>query len=329
MPVSLTVTWLYAIGVTAVLYCIFLSLVFRKIRIRRQINQRWKQYSERPYNKWSKNGMEDQRKRSIRLESKFKNYLRKISTSFQELERVFYRSGASSHIKENIIGQITGILVMLAVFLLFFKCSLPQSLCLSAFIASLLHFMILKWKEAQWKKSFLSNFSATLDIINRGLKSGLTLGRGIAMVAEEAEEPIATEFNYIAAQLQLGVDPDLALGQAALRIGIDEFRFFTLALIIQREMGGSLSEILGKLSELIRERERFRNKVWSLSAEGRATAAIVGGLPVVLGFILELISPGYAMFFLKDPRGMIMLWISCGLTLIGIIVIIRMMRVEA
>lgn len=329
MSISLTTTWLYAMGVTAVLYCIFLSLIFRKIQIKRQINQRWKQYGERPFDRWTKNRMEDRRKRSIRIESKLKNYLRKIFTSFQELEHVFYRSGANSHVKENIIGQIIGIFTIAGVFLLFFKCSLYKSLYLGIFITFLLHFMILKRKEAQWKKAFLGNFSATLDIINRGLKSGLTLGRGIAMVAEEAEEPIATEFNYIAAQLQLGVDPDLALGQAAVRIGIEEFRFFTLALIIQREMGGSLSEILGKLSELIRERERFRNKVWSLSSEGRATAAIVGGLPLILGFILELISPGYAMFFLKDPRGIIMLWIICGLTLIGIVVIIRMMRVEA
>jgi len=329
MSISLTATWLYAMGVTAVLYCIFLSLIFRKIQIGRQITQRWKQYGEQPFDKWAKNRIEDRRKRSIRIESKFKNYLRKIFTSFQELEYIFYRSGASSHIKENIMGQIIGILVIFEVFLLVFKYSFAKSLLLGIFVASLFHFMVLKRKETQWKKSFLGNFSVTLDIINRGLKSGLTLGRGIAMVAEEAEEPIASEFNYIAAQLQLGVDPDLALSQAAVRIGIDEFRLFTLALIIQREMGGSLSEILGKLSELIRERERFRNKVWSLSSEGRATAGIVGGLPLILGFLLELISPGYATFFLHDPRGIIMLWIICGLTFVGIAVIIRMMRVEA
>jgi tight adherence protein B len=329
MLISLTATWLYAIGVAAVLYCIFLSFIFRKIQIRRQINQRWKQYGEQPFDKWTKSRIEDQRKRSIRIESKIKNYLRKVFISFQDLEHLFYRSGASSHVKENIIGQIIGILVMFGVFLLIFKCSFVKSLLFGISVAFLLHFIILRRKESQWKKAFLANFSTTLDIINRGLKSGLTLGRGIAMVAEEAEEPISTEFNYIAAQLQLGIDPDLALGQAAVRIGIEEFRFFTLALIIQREMGGSLSEILGKLSELIRERERFRNKVWSLSSEGRTTAAIVGGLPLILGFILEFISPGYAMFFLTDPKGIIMLWIIGGLTFIGITVIIRMMRVEA
>jgi tight adherence protein B len=329
MLTSSTTAWAYAIGATTILYYIFLSLIFRKVRTRQQINQRWEQYGDHPLDKWAKSRIEDQRKRSIRIESKFKNYLRKIFFSFQDLEYVFYRSGANSHIKENIIGLIIGILVMIGVFLLFFKCSFTKSLLLGIFTAFLLHFMILKRKEAQWKKAFLGNFSATLDIINRGLKSGLTLGRGIAMVAEEAEEPIASEFNYIAAQLQLGVDPDLALGQAALRIGIDEFRFFTLALIIQREMGGSLSEILGKLSELIRERERFRNKVWSFSSEGRTTAIIVGGLPFILGFLLEFISPGYATFFFNDPKGIVMLWISCGLTFVGILVTLRMMRVEA
>jgi tight adherence protein B len=320
--------WIYAIGITAVLYGVSLFLIFRKVRINRQVTERWKQYGEGQLDKWTKNKIEDRRKRSIRQENKFQHFLQKLFASFQDCEYLFYRSGFNIHIREHLIGQIISIFVFTGSFFLTLKYSFLDSILLGIFITSFLHFIILKRKESQWKKAFLSNFSTTLDIINRGLKSGLTLGRGIAMVAEEAEEPVGSEFNYIAAQLQLGVDPDLALSQAAARIGIDEFRFFTLALIIQREMGGSLSEILGKLSELIRERERFRNKVWTLSSEGRTTAIIVGGLPIILGFLLELINPGYAKFFFTDLNGMIMLWISCGLTLIGITVTVRMMRVE-
>jgi tight adherence protein B len=322
------VAWIYAIGVSTVLYCVFLPLIFRKVRLSRQIKQRWEQYGERPFDKWTKNRIEDRRKRSIRSENKFKNYLSRIFASFQDLEYLFYRSGFIIHVRDHLIGQIICFTFVMLTFFVVSNYSFIRSILLGIIIAPVIHFIFLKYKERRWKKGFLDHFPTTLDIINRGLKSGLTLGRGIAMVAEEAEEPVGSEFNYIAAQLQLGVDPDLALAQAAARIGVDEFRFFTLALIIQREMGGSLSEIFSKLSELIRERERFRKKVWTLSSEGRATAIIVGGLPIVLSVLLEIIKPGYTLFFFTDPKGIALLWICGALTLIGLTVTIRMMRVE-
>lgn len=212
---------------------------------------------------------------------------------------------------------------------IFYGYPFPIALALGAVLSISLHYFFLRMRESSWKKAFIKIFPVSLDIINRGLKSGLTLGRGIAMVSEEVEDPVGNEFNYIASQLQIGIGPTEALNEAADRIGIDEFRFFSLALNIQREMGGSLADILRKLSEVIRERDRFRRKVWTLSSESRATAVIVGSLPIFLAVMVELISPGYIKFFFTDPKGKIMLWICGGLSITGAFVITRMMRLES
>lgn len=319
-----------SIGVTALLYALSLSLIFPIIRARHHLQDRWAQYGVGAVEKWDgiANRIDERRLKSVQVQSKLKAFLAYPYPSFKMIEYLFYRSGVFPNITTHIVCQVIGIFIATEVLFISYSLSLSISFVLGLFISLFFHFFILRMKENSWKKSFLKVFPISLDIINRGLRSGMTLGRGIAMVSEEIDDPVGSEFNYMASQLQIGVTPDDSLTEAAARIGIDEFRFFSLALIIQREMGGSLAEILGKLSEVIRERDRFRKKVWTLSSESRTTALIVGVLPILLGIMVELISPGYIKFFFTDPKGKIMLWISGGLTLTGILVIMRMMSVE-
>lgn len=320
-----------SVAVTAFLYIVSLSIIFPIIKARRHLRDRWSQYGGGVVAKWDRAAtkMDERRLRSVQVQNRLKSFLAHPYPTFKMLEYLFYRSGVFPNITTHIACHVFGIVVITETIFMILGYSLTQSFLLGLLITISLHFMVLRLKEGAWKKSFIKIFPQSLDIIIRGLKSGMSLGRGIAMVSEEIEDPVGGEFNYMASQLQIGVTPDDSLTEAATRIGIEEFRFFSLALIIQREMGGSLADILGKLSEVIRERERFRKKVWTLSSESRATAMIVGSLPIFLAIMVELISPGYIKFFLVDPKGKIMLWICIGLSITGALVIIRMMKVEA
>jgi tight adherence protein B len=322
--------WIISIGVTTLLYICSLACILPLVRAHRHLRERWSQYGDRAIVNWQKStsSLAERRIRSVQMESKLKAILAQPYPLLKMIKYLFYRSNVFPNIKAHIACQVASIVFMTDIFFIFLGHGLNISFLLAVFVSLLCHFFVLKIKESFWKKSFIKIFPVSLDIITRGLKSGMTLGRGIAMVSEEVEDPVGTEFSYMAAQLQIGVEPADALAEASSRIGIDEFRFFSLALIIQREMGGSLADILGKLSEVIRERDRFRKKVWMLSSESRATALIVGSLPILLGIVIELISPGYTKFFLTDPKGKIMLWICAGLSITGAIVILRMMKVE-
>ena len=298
------------------------------MRTDRHLQQRWAEHGAG--GKWDPMNakIDEGRIRSIQVQSRLKSLLAHPYPSLKTIEYLFYRSRVFPNLKKHVMGQIIGSIALTEALFIFAHLSLVKSFLSGTLLATLLHFQIISSKDKKWKKAFIKVFPLSLDIITRGLKSGLTLGRGIAVVSEEIEDPVGSEFNYIASQLQLGVNPDTALVEAAARIGIEEFRFFTLALIIQREMGGSLADILEKLSEVIREREKFEKKVWTLSSESRATAMIVGALPVIMAVIIEIITPGYIKYFFVDPKGQMMLGISIGLTLTGVIMITRMMSPE-
>lgn len=330
MTLSPSMAWAISIGITTLLYISSLACILPIVRAHRHLRERWSQYGGGVIANWQKasTNLDERRLRSIQMESKLKAILARPYPSLKMIEYLFYRSNVFPHIKMHIAGQVIGIVFLTETIFVIKNYTLNISFFLGLFLSLLCHFFLLRVKESRWKKSFIKIFPLSLDIIIRGLKTGMTLGRGIAMVAEEIDDPVGSEFSYMASQLQIGVTPDDALVEASSRIGIDEFRFFSLALIIQREMGGSLADILGKLSEVIRERERFRKKVWTLSSESRATALIVGSLPIFLGIMVELISPGYMKFFFADPKGKIMLWICAGLSIMGTLVITRMMKVE-
>ena len=329
MMESHTLAWSVSIGITACLYFLSLSLIFPLIRVKRHLRERWAQFGGGVIEKWDKAAtkIDERRLRSIQAQSKLKAFLSHPYPSFKMIEFLFYRSSVFPRIKMHIAVQVIGIIIVTEAIFIFYTASLANAFALGLFSSVTIHFLFLRMKESAWKKSFITIFPVSLDIITRGLKSGMTLGRGIAMVSEEVDDPVGSEFHYMASQLQIGISPYDTLTEADARIGIDEFRFFSLALIIQREMGGSLADILGKLSEVIRERDRFRKKVWTLSSESRATALIVGSLPIFLGIMVELISPGYIKFFFVDPKGKIMLWICIGLSVTGALVITRMMKV--
>ena len=182
--------------------------------------------------------------------------------------------------------------------------------------------------QARRAKRFLSVFPEALDLIVRGLRAGIPVSEAIGSIGQEVSEPVAGEFRAIADQLRIGQTMDEAMTESVDRVGIDDYRFFVVALAIQRETGGNLSETLANLSDIIRKRQELRLKVRALSSEARASAMILGALPFVTGTILAVVNPTYIRLLVDDPFGHILLGGAAGLLATGVLTMWRMINFE-
>lgn len=153
------------------------------------------------------------------------------------------------------------------------------------------------------EKEFLTSFPLAFDIVARGLKAGGTIEKTFKTVAEQIEGPVGREFKRINEEMDFGVNFDEAMVNAAERIQIDDFSFFTIALIIQRKAGGSLSDLVANISSFLRKRQELRMKVKALSAEAKATGLIVGSLPVVILMVMYFVNPETVDILRYDPAG--------------------------
>jgi tight adherence protein B len=177
-------------------------------------------------------------------------------------------------------------------------------------------------------KAFLEEFPNALDVIVRAVKSGLPLNDGIRLIASEAQEPVKTEFRRIVEAQQVG----LSIPEAALRMGetmpCPEASFFGIVIQIQTQAGGNLSEALGNLSRVLRDRKKMKAKVQALSMEAKASAAIIGALPIVVAFLVYLSSPNYIMPLFTTSTGHLILGASGLWMSIGIFVMKKMMNFD-
>ena len=175
-------------------------------------------------------------------------------------------------------------------------------------------------------RKFERQLPDALDLLARSLRAGHALSTGLRMVAREFDDPIGTEFHKTQAQIALGVSIDQAVKALTQQIDCAELKFFAISLVIQRETGGNLAELLENISTLIRSRLRLRGHVRSLSAESRLSAAILVGIPFVMAFVLWIINPSYIETLFGDPIGKRLVLAALLMMLIGIIVIRRMVR---
>jgi tight adherence protein B len=137
------------------------------------------------------------------------------------------------------------------------------------------------------------------------------------MVADEMPEPIAGEFRMVADEVNFGVSMAESLQRLAMRIPLTDLRYMVVAVLIQRETGGNLAELMTNISFLIRERLKLLGQINTLSAEGKLSAWILGLLPVVICLVLGLINPGYFNLLIDDPDGISLILTASGLMLAG------------
>ncbi|MCZ6770529.1 MAG: type II secretion system F family protein [Proteobacteria bacterium] len=175
-------------------------------------------------------------------------------------------------------------------------------------------------------KKFTAQFPEAIDLIVRGLKSGLPVSESIRMVGEEMLEPVGTEFKSITDGQVLGQTLETAMWEAARRVDTAEFKFFVISLSVQRETGGNLAETLQNLSDILRQRRHMRQKVKALSSEAKSSAMIIGALPFIMFGLLLLVNSEYVLQLFTDPRGHIMIGIGLGSMTIGVLVMARMVK---
>ena len=177
-------------------------------------------------------------------------------------------------------------------------------------------------------KAFLEEFPNALDIIVRAVKSGLPLNDAIRLIANESPEPVRSEFRRIVDSQQLGMSvPDAAMRMSE-TMPCSEAGFFGIVIQIQSQAGGNLSEALGNLSRVLRDRKKMKAKVQALSMEAKASAVIIGALPFVVAFLVYLSSPNYIMPLFTTSVGNLILGCAGVWMSIGILVMRKMMNFE-
>jgi tight adherence protein B len=191
-----------------------------------------------------------------------------------------------------------------------------------------LPYIVLNMRIAKRTKKFTTLLPEALDLIVRGIRSGLPVTEAMNTIADEIEDPVGTEFRRICDQMKIGVQMDDALWAAARPLAIAEFNFLVISMTIQRETGGNLAEILENLSDMVRRREQMRLKVKAMSSEARASAMIIGSLPFIMCAVISTINPGYMSTLFEDPRGWVMIGIGLSSMLIGLVVMAKMIRFE-
>lgn len=157
---------------------------------------------------------------------------------------------------------------------------------------------------------FTALFADALDIIVRGMRSGLPLGECINIIGREMPEPLGNEFRLVAESQKLGLSLQEALERALERNPTGDFRYFTIVLAIQQQTGGNLAETLAKLSELLRSRSRMRAKIKAFSSEAVASAVIIGSLPLFVMLVLLVVARDYVSLLFISETGHVIL--ACG-----------------
>jgi len=178
------------------------------------------------------------------------------------------------------------------------------------------------------QKKFLNLFADAIELMVRGLKSGVPVSESIKVVGQEIAEPVGIEFRAITDGLQMGQTYEEAMAAASKRINLPEFRFFVVSLNIQQETGGNLSETLENLAVILRKRKQMKLKVKALSSEARASAYIVGSLPFLMFIGLSAMNPDYMTILFNDRRGNMVLGMAIGSLLTGVMTMIKMGKLE-
>jgi len=172
--------------------------------------------------------------------------------------------------------------------------------------------------SARRKKKFVDEFSGAIDVIVRGVKSGLPVNECLKIIAREAPRPVSDEFHMLVEGLRVGLSLEQALDRMLERMPLQEVSFFSIVLLIQQKTGGNLAEALGNLAGVLRSRKLMEGKIAALSSEAKASAWIIGSLPFLVAGAVQLSSPDYLLpLFNTKPGNFILIgagvWMCTGI----------------
>lgn len=198
---------------------------------------------------------------------------------------------------------------------------------LAAFVGAFgLPRMILNKLIKRRQNKFLAEFANSIDVIVRGVKSGLPLGECLSIIAREAPEPVAGEFKGLVDQQRVGVPFEEASARMIRRMPMPEVKFFAIVVTIQSQAGGNLSEALGNLSGVLRARKLMQGKIAALSSEAKASAGVLASLPFIVSLLVYLSTPDYISLLWTTKMGQFLLFVSAIWMALGIFVMRKMIN---
>jgi tight adherence protein B len=219
------------------------------------------------------------------------------------------------------LNQYVGVsLVLLTVtFVLLYYRGAPASLaaCFGLFVALALPHKLVSRAILKRASQFTARFPDAIELMVRGLRSGLPISETVGVVGQEIPGPVGIEFKDVADKMRIGRTMEAALQETADRLKTPEFQFFVISLAIQRETGGNLAETLGNLADVLRKRAQMKLKIKAMSSESKASAWIVGSLPFIVFGLVYYMNPEYLADFFVDQRLMIaglggLVWMGMG-----------------
>ena len=259
------------------------------------------------------------KKHSI-IENKLQQYVAKFKGEGW-LQLVLYRAGISAPISRIVLFCIIMSFIVSFILSYYYQWSFGASFPTAMVAVVIGGMIILSWLRGRRQETIIKHLPYTLDIISRALKSGYSVEKTFAVVAQELHESVASEFQKIIHHIGVGIAYEDALRLAAERVHTSDFNFFVNSLIIQRRTGGSLTEILDNIMFLLHRRHEIRLKAKSLSAESKITGVILGSVPLFIWGAITAIKPGYMDFFFDTEKGNTLLYVVLGLIAAEIAVI--------
>jgi len=220
---------------------------------------------------------------------------------------------------------------LLALGALLLALSMRQALLLALLFAVVLGALptgYLYWLKSRRMAMFERQLPEALELVSRALRAGHAFSVGLKLVGDEAADPIGIEFKRVFDEVSMGVSIPEALQNMTDRLNCLDLRFFVTSVLVQRETGGNLAEIIDSLAGMIRMRFELQLKVKALSAEGRFSGIILFGLPIVVGFLLYNLNPEYMGLLFTDPIGQNLVMVGSFLMVTGAIIMKRMVAIK-
>jgi tight adherence protein B len=246
--------------------------------------------------------------------------------AFQDLDLMMEQAGMKGHLPAFLMGTI-GLTVALGLATLALTRLWPAAI-VAAFFGAMLPYMVVRWRRTKRLYVFEELLPEAIDLLGRAIRAGHPLTAGMKMVADETGEPISSEFRRTHEENRFGLPFEDALLAMADRVNIVDVRILTTAILIQREVGGNLAEILDNLANVIRVRFTIRRQLRVYTAQGRFSGYVLALLPIAVGGAIYNLNPSYMRLLFTDPFGKRMLLTAVIFQIVGFLWIRKIVDIE-
>jgi len=233
----------------------------------------------------------------------------------QRLQVLLTQADSQWTVGKLMVGSV--LLALVVFWIATFKAPTLPLAAAAGLVSGVIPYLYLIGKRAARLHRFEELLPDAIDLMSRGLKAGHALNSAIEMVAQEVPDPVGTEFRRVFEEQNFGLPLREALINLSLRVPLQDVNFLVTAMLVQRETGGNLAEILDKTTNVIRERFRLKGQLRIYTAQGRLTGWILTCLPIGMFFLLDFLNPDYEGIMLKDPLGQHLLYLGLILMVVG------------